>query len=336
MSSNLGNEYTGADVNFINDATQEALDDKANLAGGNTFTGDQEINGDVNIATGKNYKINNVNIPTHADLALKANLAGGNTFTGDQVVDNIIVGGDIKGVQDQDLNIQSNSGGTPVTAVTIKSNGSTEMDGKTTFKQAIIGGVSQSLTAGSPVIDSVRLITKLDTTSGNITATISNGTADGQIKILNLHKANTSYTATLTANVSEPITLKNVGEGCMLVWSGNTADWNVVSKNVSFLNNDLDVDGVITSNELSSRSVGHNLLLKTADVADSIVIDNNASTGFTQTSTKTTISRALNLDITKIPIGTGGSLDIEPAGLSVGDVWRSGIGNNQALRIKVA
>ena len=293
MSSNLGNEYTGADIDFINQSTQDALD-------------------------------------------LKANLAGGNTFTGDQVVDNIIVGGDIKGVQDQDLNIQSNSGGTPVTAVTIKSNASTEMDGKTTFKQAIIGGVSQSLTAGSPVIDSVRLITKLDTTSGNITATINNGTADGQIKILNLHKANTSYTATLTSNVSEPVTLKNVGEGCLLVWSGNTADWNVVSKNVSFLNNDLDVDGVITSNELSSRSVGHNLLLKTADVADSIVIDNNASTGFTQTSTKTTISRALNLDITKIPIGTGGSLDIEPAGLSVGDVWRSGIGNNQALRIKVA
>ena len=44
MSSSLGNGYIGADVNFINDATQEALDDKANLAGGNIFTGNQNLN----------------------------------------------------------------------------------------------------------------------------------------------------------------------------------------------------------------------------------------------------------------------------------------------------
>jgi len=205
---------------------------------------------DINLSAGANYKINNVNIPTLADLTTKADLAGGNTFTGDQVVDNIIIGGDIKGVQDQDLQIQSNSGGTTLTAMTIKSNAAAEMEGKTTFKQAIIGGVSQSLTAGSPVIDSVRLITKLDTTGGNITATISNGTADGQIKILNLHKADTQYTATLSVNVSEAITLKNVGEGCLLAWSGNTADWSVVSKNQNYLTellsvNDIEVRGAI-------------------------------------------------------------------------------------------
>ncbi len=162
MSSNLGNGYIGADINFINDATQEALDDKANLAGGNTFTGgvqqiqndinlndptgancrlkfdptgssshnntfeisptyvsslnkeglafscsdkgivlwlsetgdgrigikqldpqyELDVGGDVNIAVGKNYKINGTNIPTLADLTTKADLAGGNTFTG--------------------------------------------------------------------------------------------------------------------------------------------------------------------------------------------------------------------------------------------------------------
>ena len=41
----LGNEYTGANVDFINDSTQEALNLKANLSGGNTFTGEQDING---------------------------------------------------------------------------------------------------------------------------------------------------------------------------------------------------------------------------------------------------------------------------------------------------
>jgi len=288
----LGNEYSGANVDFINDSTQDALNLKANLDGGNVFTGTgNELNrfntnvfidsnkliqtkniwgfgglnlnttfgdnitlnpsaesnskvkstGSIDLLAGKEYLIDGVNI-----LDAKANLAGGNTFTGDQIVDNIVVGGDIKGIENQDLNIISNTNGTEVTAITINSIGDTELDGTTTFKQGIIGGNSQSLSAGVRVIDSVRLITKLDTRAGNITATISNGIADGQIKIINLHRADaTQFTATILTNVSEPITLKNIGEGVILAWSGNTADWSVVAKNVSFLNNDLSVDGDI-------------------------------------------------------------------------------------------
>ena len=286
----LGNEYSGANVDFINDSTQDALNLKANLDGGNVFTGGAgEINrfettlfidpaniiqakniwgfqgltlnttfgdniilnpdsnnkvkstGSIDLSAGKEYLIDGVNV-----LDAKANLAGGNTFTGDQIVDNVVVGGDIKGVNNQDLNILSTTNGVNVTAISINPTGDTEMDGRTTFKKGIIGGNSQSLSAGVRVIDSTRLITKLDTRAGNITATISNGLADGQIKIINLHRADaTQYTATLLTNVSEPITLKNVGEGVILAWSGNTADWNVVAKNVSFLNNDLSVDGDI-------------------------------------------------------------------------------------------
>ena len=307
MSSNLGNEYTGANVDFINDSTQDALDLKANLDGGNVFGGvagslnrfntnvfidpdnliqakniwgfygltlnttiGDNINfnpaanskvtstGSIDLVAGKEYLIDGVNI-----LDAKANLAGGNTFTGDQIVDNIIVGGDIKGVNNQDLNISSNTNGVNVTAVTIKANGETEMDGKTTFKQAIVGGNSQSLTAGSPVIDHLRLITKLDTTAGNITATINNGTHDGQIKILNLHKADPQYSATITANVSETITLKNVGEGAILVWSGNTADWNVIAKNQHFLTelksvNDIEVRGDIKGIQNQDLNISSN------------------------------------------------------------------------------
>ena len=284
----LGNEYSGANVDFINDSTQDALNLKANLDGGNVFTGGAgELNrfntnvfidpaqllqakniwgyeglslntsagynlnlnptgkvtstGSIDLVAGKEYLIDGVNI-----LDAKANLAGGNTFTGEQIVSDIIVGGDIKGVNNQDLNIASITNGVEITSVTIKPTGDTEMDGDTTFKQSIIGGVSQSLISGVRVIDSTRLITKLDTRAGNITATISNGIADGQIKIINLHRADaTQYTATLLTNVSEPITLKNVGEGVILAWSANTADWSVVAKNVSFLNNDLSVDGDI-------------------------------------------------------------------------------------------
>ena len=140
MSSSLGNGYIGADVNFINDATQEALDDKANLAGGNIFTGNQKLNAgnfeiqatgghllqtpqivgndelymrtignsnirlepsgtgettstkNINLSTGKEYRVNGTNILTgyattayvDAEDVKKANLAGGNIFTGNQ------------------------------------------------------------------------------------------------------------------------------------------------------------------------------------------------------------------------------------------------------------
>ena len=39
---------------------------------GKLYTLDQEVDGDVNLSTGNEYKINNVPIPTHDDLALKA------------------------------------------------------------------------------------------------------------------------------------------------------------------------------------------------------------------------------------------------------------------------
>ena len=140
MSSSLGNGYIGADVNFINDATQEALDDKANLDGGNIFTGNQKLNAgnfeiqatgghllqtpqivgndelymrtignanirlepagsgettstkNINLSTGKEYRVNGTNILTgyattayvDAEDAKKANLEDGNTFTGNQ------------------------------------------------------------------------------------------------------------------------------------------------------------------------------------------------------------------------------------------------------------
>ena len=189
-----------------------------------------------------------------ADTALqttKANLNGGNTFTDDQVVDNIIVNTAIKSAQNAGLEFSVNSGGTAITAMKLLSNGTVEMEGKTSFKQGIIGNISQSLTAGTRLIDSVRLITKLDTRAGNMVCTISNGTADGQIKIISLHRADPQYTATLLTNVSEPLTFKNIGEGCILAWSGNTADWSVVAKNLSFLNNDLEVDGDV------NLSTGH-------------------------------------------------------------------------------
>ena len=41
----LGNEYSGANVDFINDSTQDALNLKANLDGGNVFTG---VDGNLN------------------------------------------------------------------------------------------------------------------------------------------------------------------------------------------------------------------------------------------------------------------------------------------------
>ena len=142
MSSNLVNGYYGADIDFINDSTQNALDLKANLAGGNTFTGNQTLNAgsfeiqatggyllqtpqivgndelymrtignsnirlepagtgettstkNINLSTGKEYRVNGTNILTgyatenyvDAEDAKKANLAGGNTFTGDQEI----------------------------------------------------------------------------------------------------------------------------------------------------------------------------------------------------------------------------------------------------------
>jgi hypothetical protein len=61
MSNSLGNGYIGADVNFINDATQEALDLKSNLAGGNTFTGDQNLsNGNIVLANGSKLQGNEI------------------------------------------------------------------------------------------------------------------------------------------------------------------------------------------------------------------------------------------------------------------------------------
>jgi len=260
-ANNLATEISDrqtADNNLQNDINDRALI----LSLNNEITA--RTNADTSLQNAISYETSsriNADNTLQANINLKANLSGGNTFTGDQIVDNIIVGGDIKGVNNQDLNIASITNGTNVTAVTIKPTGETELDGHTTFKKSIIGGISQSLISGVRVIDSTRLITKLDTRAGNITATISNGFVDGQIKIISLHRADpTQYTATLLTNVSEPITLKNVGEGVILAWSGNTADWNVVAKNLSFLNNDLSVDGDI------NLSAGHQFKINGAPI----------------------------------------------------------------------
>ena len=260
-ANNLATEISDrqtADNNLQNDINDRALI----LSLNNEITA--RTNADTSLQNAISYETSsriNADNTLQANINLKANLSGGNTFTGDQIVDNIIVGGDIKGLNNQDLNIASITNGTNVTAVTIKPTGETELDGHTTFKKSIIGGISQSLISGVRVIDSTRLITKLDTRAGNITATISNGFVDGQIKIISLHRADpTQYTATLLTNVSEPITLKNVGEGVILAWSGNTADWNVVAKNLSFLNNDLSVDGDI------NLSAGHQFKINGAPI----------------------------------------------------------------------
>ena len=273
MSSSLGNGYIGINVNIINDATQDALDLKANTADVNaelatkatiTYVDSQDllkadltyVNTQLGTKADTTYvdsELDDVDavMATKATITyvdsqdlLKANLQNGNTFTGDQIVDNIIVGGQIKSAESAGLSFGVNSGGVPLTAMTLQSDGTADFESKTTFKQSIVGGVSQSLSAGTPVIDSLRLITKLDTRAGNIVATINNGSKDGQLKIINLHRADPQYTATILTNVSEPITLKNVGEGCILAWSGNTADWSVVSKNQKYITELLSVDDI--------------------------------------------------------------------------------------------
>jgi len=217
--------------------------------------------------------------PVNEELNLKANLAGGNTFTDDQIVDDIVVGGSIKSAENAGLSFGVNSGGVPLTAMTLQSDATADFEGKTTFKQSIIGGISQSLSAGTPTIDSLRLITKLDTRAGDIVATINNGTEDGQIKILNLHRADPAlYKFTLIANVSEPITLKNVGEGVILAWSGNTADWSVVAKNVSFLNNDLEVDGNINLPTGKAYTINNVSIPTNTDLTNEINNRTNADT----------------------------------------------------------
>ena len=88
MSSNLGNGYIGADVNFINDATQEALDLKSNLAGGNTFTGDQNLsNGNIVLANGSKLQGNEIvgnnelYMRTLGDANIRLEPAGTGTIT---------------------------------------------------------------------------------------------------------------------------------------------------------------------------------------------------------------------------------------------------------------
>jgi len=218
MSSSLGNGYIGINVNIINDATQDALDLKANTADVNaelatkatiTYVDSQDllkadltyVNTQLGTKADTTYvdsELDDVDavMATKATITyvdsqdlLKANLQNGNTFTGDQIVDNIIVGGQIKSAESAGLSFGVNSGGVPLTAMTLQSDGTADFESKTTFKQSIVGGVSQSLSAGTPVIDSLRLITKLDTRAGNIVATINNGSKDGQLKIINLHRA---------------------------------------------------------------------------------------------------------------------------------------------------
>src|SRR6056300_73302 len=282
-ANNLATEISDrqtADNNLQNDINDRALI----LSLNNEITARQSA--DTSLQNAISYETSsriNADNALQTDINTKANLTGGNTFTGEQIVDNIVVNGDIKGVNNQDLNIASITNGTNVTAFTIKPTGETELDGHTTFKKSIIGGISQSLISGVRVIDSTRLITKLDTRAGNITATISNGVVDGQIKIISLHRADpTQYTATLLTNVSEQITLKNVGEGVILAWSGNTADWSVVAKNLSFLNNDLSVDGDVNLTAGKAYKIDNVSIPTNADLNLKAPIDNASLTGNTQ------------------------------------------------------
>ncbi len=52
------------DIQSLALQTEDVLLDKANLQGGNSFVGDNSINGHLNLSTGKSYKINNVAIST--------------------------------------------------------------------------------------------------------------------------------------------------------------------------------------------------------------------------------------------------------------------------------
>lgn len=81
-----GANFTGSSIG-VNTGDQD-LSGKADLAGGNAFTGNQEIDGSLTL-TGDLSAANLSGTNTgDQDLSVKANLAGGNTFTGNQTFSN--------------------------------------------------------------------------------------------------------------------------------------------------------------------------------------------------------------------------------------------------------
>jgi len=79
-------------------------------------------------------------------------------------------------------------------------------------------------------------------------------------------------------------------------------------------------NGIITDEVVTEAA--HNLLLKTADTADSVIIDNGSTVGLTQTSTKISLNRALNIPYASVPLGTSTANKSPPAGSLSGDVYR--------------
>ena len=78
----------------------------------------------------------------------------------------------------------------------------------------------------------------------------------------------------------------------------------------------------IVSDEVVTEAA-HNLLLKTADVGDNVIIDNGSTVGLTQTSTKTSLNRALNIPYASVLLGSGVGNADPPIGSVSGDIYRS-------------
>jgi len=77
----------------------------------------------------------------------------------------------------------------------------------------------------------------------------------------------------------------------------------------------------IFSTEVSSKN-NFDLSLKTNDTDHKIDISNGSTVGLSQTLTKTSLNRALNIPYVSVPLGTGGSNKSPPTGSSSGDVYR--------------
>ncbi len=85
----------------------------------------------------------------------------------------------------------------------------------------------------------------------------------------------------------------------------------------------------IFSTEVSSKN-NFDLSLKTNDTDHKIDISNGSTVGLSQTLTKTSLNRALNIPYVSVPLGTGGSNSNPPVDAVSGDIYRN---NSNALHI---
>ena len=85
----------------------------------------------------------------------------------------------------------------------------------------------------------------------------------------------------------------------------------------------------IFSTEVSSKA-NFDLSLKTNDTDHKIDIANGSDVGLSQTLTKTSLNRALNIPYASVPLGTGGSNSDPPVDAVSGDIYRN---NSNALHI---